>query len=204
MLSSIILLSDSVKVTGTHKDFDNWLRVMVLINYAGKVLFDDILHEKQKVTRKGAEIYEKLKNYENEMDYQIHKKILSPSDEIVDESKFDLMVYAAVVNLMFGNEDEYDNLIGDVIDMWTKIFHMKDVSICTVKFEQLWKDVCEMLTKHGFKKESDDVLRNLSSNKEYKGILDFFYNLINTNFISKPYKSRCIAKTALRKFFENC
>ena len=159
---------------------------MVLINYAGKVLCDDILHEKKEVTRKGADLYKKLKKYENEMDYQIHKNILCPSDKIVDESKFDLMIYAAVVNLMFGDTDEYDNLIDDVIDMWTKIFYMKDVSICTTKFEQLWKDACDMLTEHGFNKESHFVLRNLSSNKEFKGILDFIIVLINTHPILKP------------------
>ena len=108
------------------------------------------------------------------MSYQIHKKVLCPSSKIIDESEFDLMIYATVIYLMFGTK--YHKLIYDVREMRNKIFHMKDESICTANFKQLWSDACVMLHKHGFDIELFKNLRNcdLSSVEEYKGILDFF------------------------------
>ena len=146
---------------------------MVLINFAGKSLCDDILHKKEQLPRDGAKLYSKLEKYKGKMAYQIHKKILCPSDEIIDESKFDLMIYAAVIFLMFGAK--YKKLIYDVRDQWNEIFHMRDISICTGKFEQLWNDACDMLSGHGFDIKSISVLRtcNLSSAEECKGILEF-------------------------------
>ena len=148
---------------------------MVLINYAGKSLCDEILHEKEKLPRDGAKLYNELKKYKDDMHYQIHKDILCPSDEIIDESKFNLMIYAVVVHLMFGSTVEYEKLINDVRDMRNKIFHIKDVSTCTTKFEQLWSDASDMLTRHSFDIKSLDVLRtcDLYSVGELRGILEF-------------------------------
>ena len=87
-----LLESYNAESTGTRKDFDNWLRLVVLINYAGKSLCDEILHEKETLPRDGAKLYYELKKYKNDMHYQIHKDILCPSDEVIDESKFNLMI----------------------------------------------------------------------------------------------------------------
>lgn len=74
---------------------------------------------------------------------------------------------------MFGAK--YKELIYDVRDMRNKIFHMKDVSICTTNFKQLWNKAYAMLWKHGFDIELFNVLRtcDLFSVEEYKGILEF-------------------------------
>ena len=187
----LLLESYSVDSTGTRKDFDNWLRLMVLINYAGKSLCDEILHEKEKLPRDGARLYDELKKYKDDMHYQIHKDILCPPDEIIDESKFNLMIYAAIVHLKFENTVEYKKLISDVRDIWNNIFHMKDVSTCTNKFEQLWSDASDMLAGHSFDMKSLSVLRtcDLYSVKEHGGIWEFL-SLLFTGCFKKcpPFK----------------
>ena len=107
------------------------------------------------------------------MHYQIHKEVLCPPSKIIDENKFDLVIYTAVIHLMFGAK--YDTLIYDVRDMRHKIFHMKDVWNCTANIEQLWNEACTVLCKHGFDVKSLNVLRtsDLSLVKECKGILEF-------------------------------
>ena len=146
---------------------------MVLINYAGKKLCDDILHEKEQLPRDGSKLYNKLKEYKDDMHYQIHEDILCPADKIIDESKFDFMIYAVIFHLMFGSTTEYEKLINDVRDMWNKIFHMKDVSTCTTKFEQLWSDASDMLARHKFDIQLLTFLRtcDLYSVGELRGIL---------------------------------
>ena len=54
------------------------------------------------------------------MHYQIHKEILCLSSKVVEEDKFDLLIYSAVIHLMFGAK--YDELIDDVRDMRNRIF----------------------------------------------------------------------------------
>ena len=187
----LLLESCNAESTRTRKDFDNWLRLVVLINYAGKSLCDEILHEKEKLPRDGAKLYDELKKYKDDMHYQIHKDILCPPDEIIDESKFNLMIYAAIVHLKFENTVEYKKLIDDVRDMRNKIFHIKDVSNCTTKFEQLWSDASDMLAGHSFDIKPLDVLRtcDLYSVKEHGGILEFL-SLLFTGCFKKcpPFK----------------
>ena len=162
LFSSIILVS-----------YENWLRLVILIDSAGKRLCYDILHEKEQLPLDGGQLYFKLESYKTKMHYQIHKEILCPPSKIIDENKFDLVIYTAVIHLMFGAK--YDTLIYDVRDMRHKIFHMKDVWNCTANIEQLWNEACTVLCKHGFDVKSLNVLRtsDLSLVKECKGILEF-------------------------------
>ena len=173
MFFFITLVLYGVKTAEIRNDYENWLRLVVLVNSAGKSLCDEILHKKEQLPLNGAQLYSILERHKNKMHYQIHKEILCPSNKIIDESKFDLMIYAAVIHLMFGAK--YKELIYDVRDMRNKIFHMKDVSICTTNFKQLWNKAYAMLRKHGFDVELFNVLRtsDLFSVEEYKGILQF-------------------------------
>ena len=147
--------------------------MVVLINSAGKSLCYDILHEKEQIPPDGAQLYSKLEECKNKMNYPINKDILCPSSKVIDESKFDLMTYATVIHLMFGTK--YSNFIDDVREMRNSIFHMKDKCICSGNFNQLWCDAWNMLQKYGFDTKLFINLStcDLSSLKEYKGILDF-------------------------------
>ena len=153
--------------------YENWLRLIACIDFAGKSLCHEILHKKEKLPSDGAQLYTKLEIYKSEMHYQIYEEILCPPSKIIDENKFNLLIYTAVIHLMIG--DKYDELIYDVRDMRNKIFHMKDVSCCTTNFEQLWSEACDMLSNHGFDVNLIKALRNchLTLEEEYKGSLKF-------------------------------
>ena len=161
---------NAVKV---RKDYENWLRVVTLINYAGKRLCYEILHLKEYLPYDGAQLYWKLERYKNNMHFQMHREILSPPSKIIDEKKFDLLVYATIIYYMFG--DKYEKLLHDVGDMRNEIFHMQHESICKAEFEQLWNDACDMLLKHDFNVNSLKIMKtyDLFSVEEYRGILEF-------------------------------
>ena len=90
MFSFNILVPHFAKITETTKDYVNWLRVLILINSAGKRMCYDTLHRKEQLPDDGAQLYSKLEIYKINMHYQMHEEILCPSDKIIDESKFDL------------------------------------------------------------------------------------------------------------------
>ena len=157
-----------------RKDYENWLRLVVLIDYGGKHLCYKILHEREHLGD-GSELYQKLhdKIHKNKLHYRIHKEILCPSNKVIDEKKFDLLIYATVIHYMFGNK--YKKLLEDVGDMRNEIFHMPDESICQADFEQLWTKVCNMLCKHDFHIELLKTLKtcDLFSVGDYTGIFGF-------------------------------
>ena len=156
-----------------RKDYENWLRLVVLINYVGKRLCSEILHVKEHLPCNGAQLYCELEPYKNSMDYQMHEEILFPSNKVIDEKKFDLRVYAMIIYHMF--DDKYEKLLDDVGDMRNEIFYMKHESICKMDFEQLSKDTCDMFHKHGFNIELLKTLKTFDpfSVEVCRGILEF-------------------------------
>ena len=164
-------MSHLVKATETRKEYENWLRLVVLINTAGKCFCDKILHEKEKLPRDGEQLCSELKKYNDNVYYEIYKDVLCPSDEKIDKTKFDLMIYVAVIHVVSGAT--YKKFIYKMIDMLNKIFHINNVSIYTKNFEEEWEIICSVFRHQGVDIEPYNVLRkcDLSSVKECRGIL---------------------------------
>ena len=183
-----------------RQHYENWLRVVVLINYAGKRLCYEILHVKEELPCDGEQLYCKLEPYKNKMHFQIHAEILCPSNEVIDEKKFDLLVYRTVIYYMFG--DKYKKVLRDVRNMRNEIFHMQDESICKADFEQLWNGACDMLLEHDFDLELLKILKtcDLFSVEEYRGYFIFHIVFINTHPVSKPVGTWWF----LKNFSEKC
>ena len=165
-----VLVPDIVKTTKTRNDYENWLRLVVFVNFGGKTLFNKIIYEKEQFSRDGCQLYSKLATHTNKLQYQLHEEILCPSNEIIDESKFDLKIYALVIYLLFGTK--YKQLIYEVRDKRNKIFHMADELICEAQFDKLWNEIRDMLRKRKFGIQSLDYLKtcDLSPTEDLKGI----------------------------------
>ena len=158
------------QVDTLREDIENWLRVVFLLDTAGKRFCYEILHDRENLPTDGGELYKKLESYQKKMFYQINEEVLCPSNKIINEDKFDILVYSTVIYYMFG--DKYDKILDDLRDMRHEIFHMEDKSIRNMKFEQRWNDACDMLRNHGFAVESLMFFKKWSFCKveEYKGI----------------------------------
>ena len=143
-----------------------------MINYAGKDLCYKILHEKENLSEDGEKFCRQLKDYKNDMDFQIYKEILCPPNEIIDENKFDLSIYMMVICCMF--DEKYDANLTDIRLIRNEIFHMEGKSICKKKFEQLWNKACKVLSKNGFDMKAHNDLKDFDMflAEGYKGILE--------------------------------
>lgn len=67
-----------MKTPEMRKGYENWLRLVVLMDYAGKSLSDEILHKKEEIPRDGAQLYSELQIHKDKIHYQIHEEIFCP------------------------------------------------------------------------------------------------------------------------------
>ena len=118
----------------------NWIRLVVLIDSAGKQLCREILRKEKDFSFDDAKSYSELQNCEKTRHRQLHQHIIDPSNKMIDETQFDLADYIMLILSVFGSS--YFELLHDMIERKNKIFHIEDLSECTKKFEHLWKDAC--------------------------------------------------------------
>lgn len=152
-----------------RKKYENWIRVVVMIDYAGKQLCSEILHKNYDLPTDGGKLYYRLERYKNKMQYKIHQEILCPLNKVIDEKKFDLLIYAIVIDSVSGGK--YKELLDPLGDIRNKIFHMEDKAISIAEFETLWEEAGAELLKHGFDVNSLNFLKtcNLYSSEEWQG-----------------------------------
>ena len=186
---SIVIVSQSISTA--HKlaeEYRNWLRLFTFIDNAGRTMCQNILHEKENVPIDGKEFYSILQNYQKQMHFQIHKEILCPSDQFIDDSKFDLMIYTTVIQMMYG--DKYKDVVQDLRIMRNQLGHMAKKSLSTEDFEKLWSRACSVFHKHGLKDDDIKFLNDIKtweqfSAEECKGILNFFCHFHQDDSIFK-------------------
>lgn len=173
MFSSIIVESCSVKTFKVNEDYENWLRLVGLIDSGSRILCYEILHTKENIPDDGAELYCRLLKYKERLHYEIYEEVLCPSNKIIDESKFDLLVYMTVIYYICGVT--YQEILQKVSHQRNKIFQMEDVSVCTKDFQRLWNEACAVLCIPGIDIKLPNMLKtcDLFSVEEYEGILDF-------------------------------
>ena len=61
-----------------HTCYENWLRVVILIDVAGRRLCREILRREEKSSLNGAQLYHKRRHYKDRMYYNMYKKTLCP------------------------------------------------------------------------------------------------------------------------------
>ena len=170
-------MSDSVKAyPKLPEEYRNWLRLFTFIDSAGRTLCQNILHEKEKVPDDGKEFYSILQNYQNEIQFRVHEEILCPSDQFIDESKFDLLIYMMVIQMMYGNR--YQDVIQDLRNMQNQLSHIENRLLSAEDFEKWWICAWNVFQKYGLNDNNKNFLNYIktweqSSAEECKGILKF-------------------------------
>ena len=158
-------------LTDFYQNNERWLRLVTLIDYAGLKLCKDVLHRKEGLPDDGAQLYCRLKDFKNKMQFKSQKEILSPPNGIIDESKFDITLYTKLIEVMF--KPKYDLLIKDLRENRNVLCHMANKDISESEFEKKWKHVCEILERHDFTEKVENLKNsNLLAIKKLGKILD--------------------------------
>ena len=164
---------DAIKVI--YQNHENWLRLVVLIDYGGKKLCKEVLHTKEGLPEDGSQLYHKLLPYK--MQYLDQKEIVCPQSGITGESKFDITLYTKLIEKMF--KRRHQDLIKDLRKNRNDLHHIASKDISNSDFEKRWKSACDMLHRHGFTKKVDDLKTgNLLTIEKLEKIMNSIQNLI--------------------------
>ena len=153
------------------QDYEKWLRLATLIDFAGRHLCHTVLHAKEHLPTDGAELYKELEGFKSKIcRYKDQQEILCPSNGITDENKFDVTLYTNITEKKFPKR--YDSLVTDLRNARNTECHRGNKKLSDSEFNQLWNDTTQMLQKHGFDIQLVGSLRTcgLSSDNQFKDI----------------------------------
>ena len=138
-----------------NQNHENWLRLVVLLDYAGLKLCKEVLHAKEGLPEDGSQLYQHVLPFKKSMQFKDMQEILCPPSKVTDESKFDLLLYMRLINVMF--RGKYTLLIRDLRRNRHELIHLRDKSISDLDFKRRWNSVCDMLQRHGFVETFEDI-----------------------------------------------
>lgn len=153
------------------KKHEKWLRVVTLIDFAGKYLCQEVLHQREQLPIDGAKLYQELVGLKSKIcRYKNQYDVLCPPNGITDETKFDLTLYTSIIQEKFPNK--YYSLVKDLRDARNREFHRGSKSLSDTEFDQLWKGTTEILQRHGFNLQLLGNLKtcDLSIDQQFKDI----------------------------------
>ena len=162
-------------IVDNYQNSEYWHRLVTLIDYAGRQLCKQVLHEKEGFPYDGAQLCRMLEVYKVLMKNEDQKKILCPSNGITDESKFDITLYTGLISNMFGSK--YSSLVMDLRNYRNHLYHMGKKDMPQSNFEDEWSSACFMLKRHGFTETVEDV----KNGKKNPKTLDFINRQISGN-----------------------
>lgn len=170
-----------------------WFRVCMLLEFCGKQILKDIFHIDLRAPEKCPEkLYKFLSSYKCQLQFlnsEEHKKVY-PLNENTDEEKFDVPLYAKIINAILGahlvGTDEYckqkrkqmekDKNFTNWLRHWrNELFHKGDKHLSELEFMETWKEVSEEFLKYNVDEALVKDLKNCNifSDAKYQKIAFF-------------------------------
>ena len=154
------------------QEYENWLRLVTLVDFAGRDLCRDVLFNKENKSEDEVELFKLLKPLESKIcPFKDQHKILCPSTGKTDHSKFDVTLFTNIIKVLF--KDKYKSLVEDLKQARNRESHRGDKSLSDSDFNQLWNDTSNMLVSHGFESKLVDEVKecDLFSHQKFKDIV---------------------------------
>ena len=132
------------------QEYEKWVRLTTLIDFAGRHLCYDVLFKTEKLPTDGALLYAELESLKSKIcRYPDQCEIVFPSSKITDHNEFDLTLFTSIIANKFG--DKYKKLVDDLRHVRNKEFHRGNKkTLSDTEFNKLWNDITNMLESHGF------------------------------------------------------
>ena len=131
------------------KCYEKWLRLMTLIDHAGKKICHDLLFITEQLPEDGKLLYNILKNYEFYINPNMDQRsILYPHNRCTDKSEFDISLYIRIIQGLCGNKHE--KYLDNLRKMRNRLFHTGCTNLAEAKFKTLWSDASNILKWYNF------------------------------------------------------
>ena len=183
-------------VNSLWKCYEKWLRLMTLIDHAGKKICHDLLFITERLPEDEKLLYSFLKN--NEFDIKPNRdqrSILYPHNHCTDKSKFDISLYIRIIQGLCGSK--YEKYLDNLRKLRNRLFHAGCTNFTEADFKMLWSDASNILKWYNFDMSSVAGLKDceFSLPQEYgKPLLDCIQALFKGNLESF---ARCLTCFAL-------
>ena len=153
------------------KEYDKWLRVMILIDYGGRQLCNDILFNREGLSTDGVCLREELRHLTNLNNDQREK--VFPRNGEPDFNTFDVTLLTDIIKLKF--RGKYRSFVHDLKSSRNDIFHRGNKELSIAEFQHLWGETSSMLQRYGFDLKSVGDLKFCGSfsHQEYRDIIKF-------------------------------
>ena len=167
------------------QEYENWFRLMTLVDFAGRSLCRDVLFNKENLSEDEVELFKILEPLKSRIcRFQDQKETLCPSTGKTDHSKFDVTLFTSIITVKYGNK--YKLLVDDLRKARNELSHKGDKSISDFHFNQLWNDTSQMLVKYGF----DPIL--VDELKEFDRVsLQKLSDILSEKFTDIPINNFC-------------
>ena len=136
-------------VDSLWKCYEKWLRLMTLIDHAGKKICHDLLFITERLPEDGKLLYKILKD--NEFYIKPNREqglFLYPDNHCTDKSKFDITLYTRIIQGLYGNKYVY--YLNNLRKLRNKLFHTGSTNLTQADFETLWRDASNTLESYNF------------------------------------------------------
>ena len=154
------------------QEYKNWLRLMTLVDFAGRSLCRDVLFNKENLPEDEVQLFRQLKPFESKIcPYKYQRETLCPLTGKTDHSKFDVTLFTNIIKVLF--KDKYKSLVDDLKNARNRESHRGNKSISDSDFNQLWNDTSKMLVDHGFESKVVDEVKqcDLFSDHKFRDIV---------------------------------
>ena len=159
------------KAKDISQEYENWLRFMTLVDFAGRSLCRDVLFNQENLPEDEVQLFNQLKPLESKIcPFKDQREILCPSSGKTDHRKFDVTLFTNIIKVLF--KDKYKSLVDDLKSARNKESHRGDKSLSENDFNQLWNDTSKMLVSHGFESKLVDEVKECDffSHQKYRDI----------------------------------
>ena len=179
-------------VLSIWKCYEKWLRLMTLIDYAGKKICHDLLFITERLPVDGKLFYSILWRNEYRIKPNRYQRfILYPQSHRTDKSKFDISLYIRIIQGLCGNK--YEQYLDNLRKLRNRLFHTGCTNLTETDFNTLWNDASDILKWYKFNMSSVAGLKDceFSLLQEYgKALLNCIEALLKGNvesFACLPY-----------------
>ena len=159
------------------KEYDRWLRVLILIDYGGRQLCQNILFNQEELPMDGVGLQNKLLHLRNLNKNQL-EKVWPSNGEPPDYETFDVTLLTDIIKGKFGAR--YRPVVRDLKYWRNEIFHRGNKRLSIDEFRQLWRNISDMLQHHGFNLRSinfksirDLEVCDIILHQDYRHIIEF-------------------------------
>ena len=159
------------------KEYDRWLRVMILIDYGGRQVCQNILFNQEELPMDGVGLQNELLHLRN-LNKNQREKVFPSNGEPPDYKTFDVTLLTDIIRAKFGAR--YRSVVHDLKHWRNEIFHRGNKGLSIDEFRQLWRNISDMLQHHGFdlgsikfKPIRDLEVYDIILHQDYRHIIEF-------------------------------